>query len=140
MGVAPLGARDSVPLRTIEGQVLTVESYLGEGGVEVVMAKLDVPGGPDTGTEILLAPESVCDQIGFQVEKGDRLRARVFVSSEGPSRVQKVQNFTRGTMVRMRTLHSTPLWSSAGAWQGGPVRTARGHNNPGRGAGQGPPR
>lgn len=138
--VGPLDARDSVPMRTIEGRVLSVDRYQGEGGVEVVLAKLDVPGGPKDGTQILLAPKSVCDQIGFQVEEGDRLRARVFVASDGPSRVQKVQNFTQGTMVRMRTLHSTPLWSAAGAWQGGPIRTARGREQAGRGAGKGPPR
>jgi len=138
--VAPLGARDSVPMRTIEGRVLAVDRYQGEGGVEVVLAKIDVPGGPENGTQILLAPKSVCDQIGFRVAEGDRLRARVFVSVDGPSRVQKVQNFTQGTMVRMRTLHSTPLWSAAGAWQGGPIRTARGHDQAGRGSGKRPPR
>lgn len=137
---APDGVSGSVRMRTIEGRVLSVDRHQGEGDVEVILAKLDVPGGPESGTEILLAPESVCHQIGFQVEEGDRLRARIFVSTDGPSRVQKVQNFTRGTMVRMRTLHSTPLWSSAGAWQGGPVRTARGQGQAGRGAGKGPPR
>ena len=138
--VAPLGARDSVPMRTIEGRVLAVARHQGEGGVEVLMAKLAVPGGPESGTQILLAPESVCEQIGFQIEEGDRLRARIFVSADGPSRVQKVQNFTQGTMVRMRTLHTTPLWSATGAWQGGPIRTARGHDQAGRGSGKGPPR
>ncbi len=127
-------------MRTIEGRVVTVDRYEGEGGVEVVLATLDVAGGPDSGTQILLAPESVCDQLGFRIEEGDRLRTRVFVSTDGPSRVQKVQNFTQGTMVRMRTLHSTPLWSAAGAWQGGPIRTTRGQGQAGRGAGKGPPR
>lgn len=127
-------------MRTIEGRVLAVDHYQGEGGVELVLAKLDVAGGPESGTQILLAPESVCDQLGFRIQEGDRLRARVFVSTDGPSRVQKVQNFTQGTMVRMRTLHSTPLWSAAGTWQGGSIRTARGHNQGGHGAGKGPPR
>jgi len=139
--VTPLGARDSVPMRTIEGRVLAIDHHQGEGGVEVILAKLDVPGGPENGTQILLAPESVCDQIGFQIEKGDRLRARIFVSPEGPSRVQKVQNFTRGTMVRLRTLHETPLWNAGGTWQGGPLRTTAGRHRYGRNQrGGGPPR
>lgn len=136
---AVLGIKSSVPLKTIEGRVVTLEQFQGEGGVEVLLARIDTGDGSDSSTQILLAPESVCGQIGFQVEEGDRLRARIFVSPEGPSRVQKVQNFTRGTMVRLRTLHSTPLWSANGAWQGGPVRTARGHSQAGRGAGKGPP-
>jgi len=137
---SPLLAKNSVSLRTVEGRVLTLDRYQGEGDLEVVLARLDVAGGPEGGMPILLAPESVCDQIGFRIEEGDRLRARVFVSTDGPSRVQKVQNFTQGTMVRMRTLHSTPLWSTAGSWQGGPIRTARGHDQAGRGSGKGPPR
>lgn len=138
---APLAARDSVPMRTIEGRVLTVDRYQGEGGVEVVQATLGVPGEPEVGVPILLAPESVCNQIGFRIEEGDRLRARIFVSTDGPSRVQKVQNFTQGTMVRLRTLHKTPLWNAVGSWQGGPMRTtAGGHRHGQNQGGGGPPR
>jgi len=127
-------------MRTIEGQVLSVDTHQGEGGLEVLLANLRVPGEPEDGVQILLAPESVCNQIGFRVEEGDRLRARIFVSTAGPWRVQKVQNFTQDTMVRMRTLHSTPLWNTTGAWQGGPIRTARGPHQHGQGRkGGGPP-
>lgn len=137
----PLIAADSVPMRTIEGRVVAVDRYLGEGGVEVVQATLGVPGGPEGGVPVLLAPESVCAQIGFQVAEGDRLRARIFVTADHPSRVQKVQNFTQGTMVRLRTLHATPLWNSVGMWQGGPLRTAPGRHRYGRNpGGGGPPR
>lgn len=132
---SPLLAKDSVSMRTIEGRVLTVDRHKGEGDLEVILARLEVAGAPEGGMPILLAPESVCNQLGFQIEEGDRLRARVFVSTDGPSRVQKVQNFTQGTMVRMRTLHSTPLWSTTGAWQGGPLRTTSGRHRHGQGRG-----
>jgi len=135
-----LGINGSVSMKTIEGRVVAVERYEAEGGVEVLMARIDTGEGAESGTQILLAPKAVCQDIGFEIEEGDRLRARVFIATEGPSRVQKVQNFTRGTMVRLRTLHSTPLWSAAGTWQGGPIRTARGQNQAGPGAGKGPPR
>ena len=141
LSVAPLAASDSVSMRTIEGQVVSVGHFQAESGLEVLVANLEVHGGPEDGMQVLLAPESVCSQIGFQVEEGDRLRARIFVSNDGPSSVQKVQNFTRGTMVRLRTLHRTPLWNTAGSWQGGPLRTAAGQHRNGQGrGGGGPPR
>lgn len=133
-----IAARESVSMRTIEGKVLSFGYHQGEGGLQLLLARVQVPDGPESGTEILLAPEAILDQIGFRVEEGDRLRARIFVSIDGPSRVQKIQNFTQGTMVRMRTLHSIPLWSTEGAWQGGPIRTARGRDRVGRGVGKGP--
>ena len=138
--VLALGIKSSVPMKTIEGRVVAVERSQGEGDVEVILARIQTADGGDTSTPILLAPESVCDQIGFEIEEGARLRARVFVTPDGPAPVQKVQNFTRGTMIRMRTLHTTPLWSGNGTWQGGPVRTARGHDRAGQGGGKRPPR
>jgi hypothetical protein len=122
---AGLGA-ESVAMRTIEGEVVSISRHKGEGQFEVVMAQVAASGPEHSLTEILLAPDTVCQQIGFEVHVGDRLRARVFVESAGPARVQKIQNFTSGTMVRMRTLHRIPLWSATGTWQGGPIQNARG--------------
>jgi hypothetical protein len=63
----------------------------------------------------------------------------VFVESDGPAPVHKVQNLSKGTVVRLRTLHTTPLWDSTGGWQGSSIRSGRGpHRHRFRG-GQGPP-
>ncbi len=135
-GHPALADEESVAMRTIEGQVISIGQFEGESHLEVVMVSLATGGQDEPPVEILLAPETVCSQIGFEIRMGDRLRARVFLD-DGPQRVQKIQNLTRGTMVRMRTLHSRPLWNAVGAWYGGPMRTdpARHRHRGGRGEG-----
>jgi hypothetical protein len=133
---------DSISMRTVEGQVVSVTRQKGEGNLDLLVAQLAVTGESKEILEILLAPDHVCDAIGFQVSEGDRLRARIFVEAEGPARVQKIQNFSQGTMVRLRTLHRIPLWNTSGVWQGGPIRTAHGphRNGPAQRGPGGPPR
>lgn len=132
ISLSPPAQGNSISMRTVEGEVVSTSHSQAEGDLEVVSVRLRSSTGPET--EILLAPEAVCDQIGLQVEPGDHLKARVFVSEEGPAIVQKIQNFTRGTMVRLRTLHRTPLWTSVGEWRGGPMRSTYGpHRNRGGG-------
>lgn len=129
----------SYPMRTLEGEVLSIGHHEGEGGLDLLQVQL----GPDTGQEtwqILLAPHEVCQQIGFEIEPGDRVRVRIFLDETDPVRVQKIQNLSRGTMVRLRTLHQTPLWSDAGSWQGGPIRTTMGRHRHGQERGGGPGR
>ena len=128
-------------MHTIEGEVTSVSHVEGEGDLELLVAALELQDDSDEVISIMLAPETVCRQIGFFVEEGDRLRARVFLDPDGPARVQKIQNFTQGTMVRFRTLHRIPLWSTNGTWQGGPLRTVYGPHQHGRGwRGGGPPK
>jgi hypothetical protein len=140
----PAGA-ERVALRTVEGRVVALETVAGEGAVEVLAAKL-VLAERSAATTVLLAPEDLCREIGFEIEEGDVLRVRVFVGEEDePVKAQKAMNVSRGLMVRLRTMRAVPLWSDAGAWQGGPSRGApgsgRGHGpgaGPGAGPGQGP--
>jgi hypothetical protein len=143
LGIAPgesaLASRSSYSMRSLEGQVLSVEHHTGEGGLDLLQAQVRSTNGSET-VQILLAPQEVCEQIGLQIAPGDRIRTRVFVEETTSYRVQKIQNISRGTMVRLRTLHETPLWDSAGRWQGGPLRTStHGHPNR-RERGGGPPR
>jgi hypothetical protein len=128
---------DSYPMRTLEGEVLNVGHHLGEGDLDLMQMDLGI-GGDHDSLQILLAPHEVCEQIGFEIEPGDRVRVRVFLEDTGPARAQKIQNLTRGTMVRLRTLHQTPLWSSAGSWQGGPIRTTMGRHRHGQSRSGGP--
>jgi hypothetical protein len=90
--------------------------------------------------KVLLAPEETCRGIGFEIEEGDQLRARIFIDgSGGPAKAQKVQNITRGLMVRFRTMRTVPLWSATGAWHGGPSRVSPGNQHGRRGrSGSGP--
>lgn len=132
---------DSYPMRTIEGELVAVSLHAGEGDLDLMLAELSLADGTGEAMRILLAPHEVCDELGLVLEPGDRVRARVFLDSDGPSRVQKIQNLSRGTMVRLRTLHRTPLWNTAGSWQGGPMRTTPGRHRHGQtGRGTGPPR
>lgn len=132
---------DSYPMRTIEGELLAVSLYAGEGDLDLMLAELRLADGSGEAMQILLAPHEVCDELGLELEPGDRVRARIFLGNEGPWRVQKIQNLSRGTMVRLRTLHQTPLWNTAGSWQGGPMRTTPGRHRHGQtGRGTGPPR
>jgi hypothetical protein len=109
----------------VEGSVAAVETLSGEGDMELLAVELAREEGQPI--KVLLAPEQVCRDIGFEIEEGDRVRARVFVSEAGEAaKAQKVQNISRGLMVRFRTMRTVPLWSAAGAWHGGPSRVAPG--------------
>jgi len=119
-GVAPLNAADSSSLRTVQGTVLDVGSQPGEGALQLVTARLALDGGQGQELELLLAPSAVLDEIGFAVEPGDRIKARVFAAESGPSKVHKARNLSRRSMTRLRTLRQTPLWDGSGHWMGAP--------------------
>lgn len=112
---------------TVEGTVTSVTSLPAEGDLPVVAISL-VTGDGAKGEEltVLLGPEQAMDEIGFAVEPGDRCRVRVFRSDDGAARAHKVLNVSRGTMVRLRTMHQVPLWNGQGSWQGGPCRSGHG--------------
>ena len=123
-------------LTRVEGRVVHVETPGKDADpAKGVVAFIKTEEGEDFGLE--LAPPATLEEIGFEIEKGDRIRARVFEPdperADAPRGVQKIQNLSRGTMTRLRTLYRVPLWSNAGRWQGGPVRS-------GGGSGAGGPR
>jgi len=106
----------SSAVRVIDGEVTAVYEHPAEGGLAVIGAS--VLCGDETH-QILLAPRTALDEIGFGIQPGDRIRARLFSSEDdGSSRVQKILNRTRGEMVRLRTLRRDPLWDGAGHWHG----------------------
>jgi uncharacterized membrane protein YgcG len=123
-------------LRTLEGTVVSVYSSPAEGNLEVVAVALNAEAVKPAHFDLLLAPQQVLDEISFDLETGDRLRVRVFVSDQGPLKVHKAMNLTRGTMVRFRSLRQVPLWGSTGGWEGGDCRKQGGHGG-GHGDGQG---
>jgi hypothetical protein len=133
---APDRAARRASLKTVEGEVLSVATVPGEGDLPVLAVTLQIGGQPGGPVEVLLAPESTLVEIGFPVEPGDRIRARIFTGEEGPARAHKVWNISQGTMVRFRTLHKTPLWDRTGTWQGRTGRGAAGGRRAGHG-GQG---
>lgn len=112
-------------LRTVEGLVASIGNHKAEGDLETLALELILSEGEEPQT-ILLAPRESCQEIGFEVEVGDRVRARIFVTPESPAKAHKALNLTRGTMVRFRTLRNVPLWTASGAWQGGPSQTRPG--------------
>lgn len=106
----PAGARGVASFTVFEGTVVTVGGTEAEGGFEVVAVRLDVEGDVH---EVLLGPADVLAGEGFVIDRGDRLRVRVFVDedeADGPRVAQRVLNLSDRTMVRLRTLHRTPLW------------------------------
>jgi len=106
----------SAAVLVVEGKVTAVYEKPAEGGLEVVGASL-LCG--DKTHEILLAPRTALRAVGFHIEPGDSVRARLFASEDGDSlRVQKILNRTRGDMVRLRTLRRDPLWDGTGRWNG----------------------
>ena len=94
----------------------------GEGELAIVTVRLSAAAEDSRGWELLLAPRAALAEIGFEVEVGDQLKARIFPTAEGPAKVHKVLNLTRRRMVRMRTLSGIPLWDGKGVWQGGQGR------------------
>lgn len=103
----------------VEGRVLAMAETPGEGELAIVTVRLSAPADDARSWELLLAPRAALAEIGFEVQVGDRLKARIFPTTEGPAKVHKVLNLTRRKMVRMRTLSRIPLWDGSGAWQGG---------------------
>ena len=126
-------------LRTVEGTVVSVFSQPAEGDLQVVAVALDTGETATDHLDLLLAPQQVLDEISFDIARGDRLRARVFVSDQGALKVHKALNLTRGTMVRFRSLRQVPLWDGSGDWEGGACRRQGGHGGGHgyRGGGQG---
>jgi len=146
-GATPAGENQvshSTALRTVEGTVVNVFSRPGEGNLQVVAVALDTGAREPDHLDLLLAPQQVLEEISFDLEKGDRLRARVFVSDQGALKVHKVMNLTRGTMVRFRSLRQVPLWDGTGDWEGGDCRRQGVHGGThgprGGGGGAGPRR
>ena len=125
-----MAGHDNTSMRVVEGEVIAIGQQVGEGDLEVLQARLHSTPGSES-IDLLIAPTTVCDQIEFTIEPGDRVRARVFMDDTRSYRVQKIQNLSRGTMVRLRTLHETPLWNADGSWQGGPVRSHWGQHRHG---------
>ena len=137
--LAPLGAGAQSPahearrasLTRVEGVVIGLE--VPEDPASVLIAEIETERGERL--RLALAPAALLDEIGFEVAKGDRLRARIFEADpealDSARGVQKVQNVSRGTMTRLRTLYRIPIWSNAGRWQGGPVRSGTGASSGG---------
>jgi hypothetical protein len=112
-----LAAAADEGIATYQGRVVELASAPSEGGLESVLATVE---GAGVRHRVLLAPERTLAQAGFDVRVGDEVRVRVFV--DGTEQVlvaHKIMNMTRGTMVRLRTLHRIPAWDASGAWQGG---------------------
>ncbi len=114
-------ARPTASLDTLEGTVTALIELPGESDLAVLAVDLDLGDG-QAPRRVLLAPRETLEEIGFEVEVGDRLRVRVFAEAESPARAQRVLNASRGALVRLRTLRHVPLWSSTGSWQGGDPR------------------
>ncbi len=106
----------------VEGRVTSVSEKPGEGGLSIVTVQLAAPPDDSRSWVLLLAPRLALADIGFEVEPGDQLKARIFPTAAGPAKVHKVLNLTRRNMVRIRTLSQIPLWDGSGAWQGGQCR------------------
>lgn len=125
------GENIDVKLTTIEGEVLGIAELPGESDLPLVVVALGREGETEP-LELLLAPKGVLEEIGFEVEVGDRLKVRIFADGRSPAHAQRVMNVTRDTLVRLRTLRHTPLWSGTGAWQGGGARDRPGVGPGGR--------
>lgn len=120
-------------LITVEGVVSKIGSEVMEGELRVVTASLVSSDATKQFTEILLAPQTALDEIGFSVQVGDRLKVRLLSSGPGSSRAHKVLNISRNTMVRLRSVRGEPFWDNHGTWRGGPCRSRSGASGqPGR--------
>mgnify|MGYP001828431473 CR=1 FL=1 len=140
---AAQAASPTSTLREVEGRVTEIGALRGEGDLELITVRLSKSGAEAMDLDLLLAPESVLVETGFTVEPGDRLKARIFTTEEGPATVHKVKNLTQGSMVRLRTLRQIPLWDNNGRWQGSPGiglgRGPRQGHQRGAGGSGGPP-
>jgi len=125
LGLVPSRAEHSAErssLVTVEGIVDAVETRFADQGEGITSVRLRVDEPDARDLDILLAPESALRETGFEIEAGDRLRARIFLSDDPEVEAHKVMNLSRGMMVRLRTVRRVPLWDSDGQWQGGPCR------------------
>jgi hypothetical protein len=122
-------------LRTVEGRIAELSEAPAEGDLVAVTVRLAPEGDRAEPLDVLLAPRGVLEEIDFELAPGDRLRVRLFVAEDGPRPAHKVMNITRGTMVRLRTLHRDPLWNRQGHWEGGACRRGGPRHGPRR---QGP--
>jgi hypothetical protein len=126
-----IGAGSGASLYLIEGEVTAIGTRIAEGDLPVLSIEVSKEGKP---LHLLLAPGDVLEQIGFEIEVGDIVRARSFEpDSDAVAYVQKIMNVTRGEMVRLRTLRADPLWDSAGRWQGSGGGRHRGGERAGTG-------
>lgn len=132
---------DRASLMTVEGVVFAVETVSAEGGGNITAVRLVLERPESREIDVLLAPANALSQTGFEIEAGDRLRARVFLTGEDALEAHKVMNLSRGMMIRLRTLRRVPLWDGSGRWQGGPCRSQDGSHGRGesghRGTGRG---
>ena len=122
---------DRSSLLTVEGIVDAVETRVTDEGGEITSVRLRVDDPDARELDVLLAPENALRETGFEIEPGDRMRARIFLSDAPEVEAHKVMNLSRGMMVRLRTLRKVPLWDGEGRWQGGPCR-----DQPGGGQGR----
>jgi hypothetical protein len=125
VGFSPLPPEEPVDrssLLTVEGIVDAVETRISDQEGEVTSVRLLVDDPDSRELDVLLAPENALRETGFEVEPGDRMRAKIFLSDGPEVEAHKVMNLSRGMMVRLRTLRKVPLWDSQGQWQGGPCR------------------
>lgn len=113
---------DRTLLLTVEGVVGAVETTSVDAGEPLTSVRLLVDDPEPRQLEVLLAPGSALLETGFEVEVGDRLRVRIFLSESDTVEAHKVRNLSRGTMVQLRTVRRIPLWDTDGRWQGGPGR------------------
>jgi len=145
LGLTAVGAgdrtSDRAALMTVEGVVFAVETVSAEAGGNIIAVRLVLDKPESREIDLLLAPDTALSQTGFEIEAGDRLRARVFLTGEDALEAHKVMNLSRGMMIRLRTLRGVPLWDGSGRWQGGPCRSQDGSHGRGdsrhRGTGRG---
>jgi len=130
--VAVADPSDRASLATVEGTVSAVHTVPDDAGGATTAVRLRLDEPPGKEIEVLLAPPSALSQSGFEVETGDLLRARIFLTEGEAVEAHKVMNISRGTMVRLRTLRRVPLWDGNGQWHGGPSRS-RGAGGQGEG-------
>lgn len=104
--------RQQSALTTLDGQVTAIFKRVDGEGRETTEITMETATGPRLLT---LAPSSVLAEMGFTVETGDRLRARVFRDQARVdiATAQQVQNRSRGQMVRLRTFRREPLWGAS---------------------------
>jgi hypothetical protein len=127
---APPFPTRSDALLTIEGTVARVGETAGEGELQLVSLDVQTGDGP---VRILVAPPEALAGIGFEVQAGDRVRARVFLDPASQvAYAQKILNQSRDLMIRLRTLRQEPLWDAAGNWQGSPAEIRRSEGSPTR--------
>jgi len=112
-------------LLTVEGTVMSIDTFSGDEGDDLVLATIAIEDPEPREMSLLLAPASVLLQAGFEIETGESIRARVFVTEQEQTPVHKVFNLSRGQEARLRTLMRMPLWDSEGRWQGGWGRHGR---------------